>query len=87
MSLQLILGGSGSGKTARLNRMAIEQARSHPDQNVFVLVPEQYTMQTQRSIAHMASGHCVMNMDILSFNRLAYRIFDEVGQISFNLLG
>lgn len=87
MSLQLILGGSGSGKTARLNRMAIEQARSHPDQNVFVLVPEQYTMQTQRSIAHMASGHCVMNMDILSFNRLAYRIFDEVGQTSVNLLG
>lgn len=87
MSLQLILGGSGSGKTTRLDQIAIEQSRKHPDQNVFVIVPEQYTMQTQRSIADMSPGHCVMNLDILSFNRLAYRIFDEVGQNAVSLLG
>ena len=54
MSLQFIIGGSGSGKTRRLYNDLIEQAAGNPDGRYFAIVPEQFTMQTQKDLV-MAS--------------------------------
>ena len=79
MSLQFILGNSGSGKSYTLYRMLIEESRKHPEQNFMVIVPEQFTMQTQKDLVMMHPDRGIMNIDILSFRRLAHRIFEEVG--------
>ena len=42
MSLQFIIGGSGSGKTRRLYNDLIEQAAGNPDGRYFAIVPEQF---------------------------------------------
>ena len=78
MSLQFIIGGSGSGKTRRLYNDLIEQAAGNPDGRYFAIVPEQFTMQTQKDIVTLHPCHGVMNIDIVSFERLAYRIFEEL---------
>lgn len=78
MSLQFIIGGSGSGKTRRLYEDLIRQAGSDPDGRYFAVVPEQFTMQTQKDIVTLHPCHGVMNIDIVSFERLAYRIFEEL---------
>ncbi|MCR4672028.1 MAG: PD-(D/E)XK nuclease family protein [Lachnospiraceae bacterium] len=87
MSLQLILGSSGSGKSSELIRMALERSAAEPDRDALIIVPEQYTMQTQKRVVSMHPAHAVINIDILSFNRLAYRVFDEVGEDPSELLG
>lgn len=51
----------------------------HPQQNYFIIVPEQFTMSTQQQIINMHPRHGIMNIDILSFPRLAYRIFAQTG--------
>lgn len=79
MSLQFIFGPSGSGKSYHLYRHIIEESIRHPDQNYIVLVPEQFTMQTQKDLVDMHPRHGIMNIDILSFGRLAYRVFEETG--------
>jgi ATP-dependent helicase/nuclease subunit B len=79
MSLQLLLGNSGAGKSYQLNQYLIEQSMANPDTNYIIIVPEQFTLQTQKNIVTMHPRHGVMNIDIVSFQRLAYRIFDEVG--------
>lgn len=79
MSLQLMLGNSGAGKSYRLNQYLIEQSMANPDTNYIIIVPEQFTLQTQKDIVTLHPRHGVMNIDIVSFQRLAYRIFDEVG--------
>lgn len=79
MSLQLILGSSGSGKSYRLYDEVIKKSIKNPDINYLMLVPEQFTLQTQKDIVSMHPNNGTMNIDILSFMRLAYRIFDEVG--------
>lgn len=80
MSLKFIMGHSGSGKSYRLYHEIIEKSMEHPDSGYLVLVPEQFTLQTQKDIVTMHPLKGTMNIDILSFMRLAYRIFDETGK-------
>ncbi|BBF44077.1 ATP-dependent nuclease, subunit B [Lachnospiraceae bacterium KM106-2] len=80
MSLQLILGSSGSGKSHALYQEIIEKSMQYKDMNYIVVVPEQFTMQTQKDLVTMHPDHGVMNIDILSFVRLAYRVFEETGR-------
>ena len=51
-----------------------------------LLVPEQFTMQTQRELVWRQPNHAIMNVDVLSFVRLAYRIFGETGTASLPVL-
>ena len=73
MSLQFIFGNSGSGKSHYLYQQIVEESIRHPEKNYLVLVPEQFTMQTQKDLcmAHPRGG--IMNIDVLSFGRLAHR--------------
>ncbi len=86
MSLQFIIGSSGSGKSCYAYQKIIEQAGLHPDRLYYVIVPEQFTMQTQKTLVEMSPGKGILNIDILSFDRLAYRVLEEVGGDSRVLL-
>lgn len=79
MSLKFIFGPSGAGKSRFLYDSIIHESQEHPKQNYIVLVPEQFTMQTQKDIVALHPAHGIMNIDILSFARLAYRVFEETG--------
>lgn len=86
MSLQFILGPSGSGKTEYIYGRIVKEAGLHPDKNYLVIVPEQFTLQTQQKLVELAPGHAIMNIDVLSFKRLAYRVFDELGKTDLKIL-
>lgn len=79
MPLQFIFGNSGSGKSHVLYQKMIEESIRHPEQNYIVIVPEQFTMQTQKDLVNLHPDKGIMNIDVLSFRRLAHRIFEEVG--------
>ena len=79
MSLQFILGNSGAGKTEYLYQHVIRESMANRQLNYLVLVPEQFTMQTQRDLCLLHPRGGIMNIDVLSFGRLAYRIFEEIG--------
>ena len=79
MALQMIFGASGSGKSNYVYERILKQAKEAPGKMFFVVVPEQFTMQTQRELVSRQENHSIMNVDVVSFNRLAYRIFDELG--------
>lgn len=86
MSLQFILGGSGSGKTHALYTELIRRSIEEPEIRYFAIVPEQFTMQTQKEIVSLHPRHGVMNIDIVSFERLAYRIFEELAVVNPQVL-
>lgn len=79
MSLQFIFGDSGSGKSHCLYQTVIRESMADPKGNYIVLVPEQFTMQTQKDLVEAHPGKGIMNIDVLSFGRLAYRVFEETG--------
>lgn len=79
MSLKFIMGPSGSGKSHYLYKKVTEESLKNPNRNYIVLVPEQFTMQTQKDLVAANPNKGIMNVDVLSFNRLAHRIFEETG--------
>ncbi len=86
MSLQLVFGASGSGKSDYVYKKVLEESKAHRDKTYFVLVPEQFTMQTQRELVMRQENHSIMNVDVVSFPRLAYRVFDELGMGNIQIL-
>lgn len=80
MSLQFIFGNSGAGKSHYLYKYIVQESMAHPDTNYLVLVPEQFTMQTQKDLCMAHPRHGIMNIDVLSFVRLSHRIFEETGR-------
>ena len=79
MSLQFITGASGAGKSTYIYRQIIARSEKEPEGRFFILVPDQFTMQTQKDLVMQHPNHGIMNIDVLSFVRLAYRIFEETG--------
>ena len=79
MALQLILGGSGQGKTDYLMKEIIRESLDHPTVQYYMLVPEQFSLEMQRQMARMHPRHGFTNIEVVSFHRLAYRVFDECG--------
>ena len=75
--LQFILGNSGAGKSHYLYEKIIQESMKHPEINYLVIVPEQFTMQTQQDLCTLHPNHGIMNIDVLSFGRMAHRIFEE----------
>lgn len=86
MSLQFIIGSAGSGKSTYLFEQVIAQAMQESDKNFLVVVPEQFTMHTQQQLVKMHPSHAIMNIDVLSFDRMAYRVFDELGTDTLEVL-
>ena len=80
MSLQFIIGSSGIGKTHYACEWIIRESMKNPQKLYYIIVPEQFTMQTQKNVVEMHSGKGILNIDVLSFERLAYRVFEEVGR-------
>ncbi len=79
MPLRFITGGSGQGKTRFIIEEVITRSRKEPDRQFYVIVPEQFSLEMQKNIVSSHPDHGTMNIDVLSFFRLAYRVFDECG--------
>ncbi len=79
MALQIITGGSGCGKSKYVCDWILEESTKNPRKNYFVIVPDQFTMQTQMDFVTASANGGILNIDILSFSRLAHRIFAETG--------
>lgn len=80
MSLKFVFGPSGSGKSRLIYSEITERAGENPGQNFLIVVPDQFTMQTQKELVLLNDRGGIMNIDVLSFGRLNHRIMEEVGR-------
>ncbi len=78
MALKVMIGRSGSGKSTALYKYIIEESLKNPTVNYLLITPDQFTLDTQKNVIGMHPCHGTMNIDILSFHRLAYKIFEEL---------
>lgn len=79
MSLRFIYGRSGCGKSYYCIdqiKKKLEKGQKNP---LILIVPEQYSFQAERNLLDKINGTGIQDVEVLSFERLAYKVFNEVG--------
>ncbi|MBO4890184.1 MAG: helicase-exonuclease AddAB subunit AddB, partial [Lachnospiraceae bacterium] len=85
MPLRFWLGGAASDKSRRLIRYILDEAEKNPQRQYLVVVPEQFGLSTQQELVFNSPNKGILNIDVLSFSRLAHRISDEVGSFASDI--
>ena len=81
MSVRFVIGRAGSGKTHRCleavrARLRVDPAGGPP---LLLIVPEQISFQAEKALVETPDIPGFIRCQVLSFNRLAFRIFAETG--------
>ncbi len=79
MELKLVTGRAKSGKSNYLYNDALNKLKVNNGDNFLYIVPEQMTYSTELDIINKISEDGLLDMQIISFKKLEYMVFDEVG--------
>lgn len=78
MGLRLIYGRAGTGKsTYCFNKIKENINSSNP---IYVITPEQFSFTAEQKLLSALNKKSVINAEVITFNRMADRIFTEVGR-------
>lgn len=83
--LTLILGRSGTGKTACALHEFSEKIK-YNQKNLYYIVPEQYSHDAERQLLKICGDTLNLHGEVLSFSRLASRVFAEKGGLAAKML-
>lgn len=78
MSIKILYGPSGHRKTEYVYSDIVKEACANSDKKYVFIVPEQSSLQAQKRVVRMHPSHGVFNIDVLTFGRLCYRVFEEL---------
>ncbi len=79
MSLQLIYGRSGTGKSEYCFNDIKNKKKS---ENIYIITPEQFSFTAEKKLLDNLEKDAVLNAEVLTFQRMAYRVISEVGGVN-----
>lgn len=77
--MKIICGRAGTGKSYFCMQEIKEAILKDAGRTYIYVVPEQYSLSAEFELANMANQNGTINIQVLSFKRLAYRVFNELG--------
>jgi len=86
LAVRYILGRAGKGKSHQIFREIEQNLQNGGKQRLILLVPEQFTLQSERDLIQKLNLPGIMRVEVLSVSRLAVRVFNEVGGLTRTLL-
>lgn len=85
MSLKIIYGNSGTGKSTYIFKEIAEKIRNKSKRKIYIITPEQFSFTAENKLLDSIKPiTAVVNAEVLTFNRMAYRVMKKVG--SANIL-
>ncbi len=75
MSLRIIYGRAGTGKST----FCLNEIKKIHNQKVYIITPEQFSYSMEKRLLENSERKVSLKAEVLSFKRLANRIFTEVG--------
>ncbi len=84
--MKLITGRSGTGKSTYCMNEIKKCVEESFDKPLIYIVPEQFSFEAEKELINTIGGKGIINTQVLSFKRLAYKIFTE-NNIKINQLG
>lgn len=85
MAVQFIVGRAGAGKSHYLYEKLIEKSLKYRNKNFIAIVPEQFSMETQKQILTMHPNRGSFNIEVTSMTRLAYTVLVSRGLMNTKL--
>lgn len=82
MSLRFIFGRGGSGKSHYCLEEIKERVENNADYPLVLFVPEQFSFQSERNLIEFIGEKANRKVEILSFSKLAHRVFEVVGGVT-----
>ena len=79
MAIQFIIGGSGTGKTSYIYEEMIRESMKADHRPILYILPEQSNMSAEQEMVKRHPNGGTMDISILSFTRLSFMVFDELG--------
>ena len=73
MLLNIITGGTGSGKSRQLYELISENLKNNPDANAVLIVPEQFSYTAEKTLTEKFGGLGLNRIEVLTFSRLISR--------------
>lgn len=86
MAIQFILGGSGTGKTTHIYKELIDKSQSGKHKELLLILPEQANLAAEQDMVKMHPMGGTMDIAIVSFTRLAFKVFDELNVYTRDIL-
>lgn len=74
MSLNIISGRAGSGKTTYLFNKIKEKIDA--GEKVYIITPEQFSFTAEKRLLDELSSGAVISAEVLTFSRMAYRVIN-----------
>ncbi len=87
MGLKIIYGRAGTGKSTFCINQIKKKINNSPNNKLILLVPEQFTFQTENKVLNAIGERYVLNAEVLSFKRLAHNVFNECGGATRTIMG
>lgn len=77
MGLRLVYGKSGTGKSSYI----FEEIKNliNTNNKIYIITPEQFSFTAERELLETVGTGAALNAEVLTFNRMAYRVMSEVG--------
>lgn len=77
MGVSFVYGPACSGKSTDLYHKILSEAEKNIKKKYIFVVPEQFALSVEKELIDLSSGHGIINIEVLSFTRLAYRIMES----------
>ena len=79
MSLKIVYGKSGTGKSKFCFNEVSDLIKK--ENKIYIITPEQFSFTAEQKLMDAINKKAVLNAEVITFNRMAYRILAEVGGI------
>lgn len=79
MGFKIVAGRAKTGKSTYIYDEINKEVSCKKNNNLLLLVPEQMTYQSEYEVIDRISSSGIMSVEVLSFKRLGYKVFEEVG--------
>ena len=77
MSLRIIYGKAGSGKSNFIFEEINKKIKSGEKNKIYIITPEQFSFTAEKKL--MENKKSIINAEVITFNRMAYRVMNEIG--------
>ena len=82
MSLQIIYGTAGTGKSNYIFEQIQENIKKKSNYAIKLITPEQFSFTAEKKLLETSSTPSILQAEVITFVRMAYRVLNEVGGIA-----